>query len=530
MYMKNVCLAAALMSAAPMIAAEPVDTTRSYELQSVQVTATRAGNRTPMAVTNFDKQQINKFNFGQDIPFLLSLTPSVTTTSDAGNGIGYTSLRVRGIDPTRINITANGIPMNDAESSTVFFVNLSDFASSMQGMQIQRGAGTSTNGAGAFGATLNMQTENLASKPFFRFDGSAGSYLTHKETVRFGTGLLGGHWAVQGRLSHLASDGYLDRATTRLNSYFLQAGYVGENTVVKFITFNNSETTYHAWNYASKYEQSLYGRRYNSCGEYWDDAGNVHYYDDQNDVYHQQNYQLLWTQRFLPSLDLNVALHWTRGDGYYEEYKSNKNLEDYGLATEKFKTDLVRQKKMENDFYGAIASLNYHPNSRLKAVLGGGWNKYVGDHFGKVLWVKKPFNNLPIGHEYYRNRAWKSDFNVYAKAEWEFLRGLSGFADLQYRHVGYRLQDPADWYIGGEAQGLWAHDDFDFFNPKVGLNYELNRHNRLYASYAMSHREPVRNNYQDNYVTHLKAERLQDIEVGYKYSSRRFTAGAKKAR
>lgn len=525
MYMKNVCLAVALMSAAPMIAAEPVDTTRSYELQSVQVTATRAGNRTPMAVTNFDKQQINKFNFGQDIPFLLSLTPSVTTTSDAGNGIGYTSLRVRGIDPTRINITANGIPMNDAESSTVFFVNLSDFASSMQGMQIQRGAGTSTNGAGAFGATLNMQTENLASKPFFRFDGSAGSYLTHKETVRFGTGLLGGHWAVQGRLSHLASDGYLDRATTRLNSYFLQAGYVGENTVVKFITFNNSETTYHAWNYASKYEQSLYGRRYNSCGEYWDDEGNVHYYDDQNDVYHQQNYQLLWTQRFLPSLDLNVALHWTRGDGYYEEYKSNKNLEDYGLATEKFKTDLVRQKKMENDFYGAIASLNYHPNNRLKAVLGGGWNKYVGDHFGKVLWVKKPYSNLPIGHEYYRNRAWKSDFNVYAKAEWEFLRGLSGFADLQYRHVGYRLQDPADWYIGGEAQGLWAHDDFDFFNPKVGLNYELNRHNRLYASYAMSHREPVRNNYQDNYVKHLKAERLQDIEVGYKYSSRRFTAG-----
>ena len=326
MYMKNVCFAVALMSAAPMIAAEPVDTTRSYELQSVQVTATRAGNRTPMAVTNFDKQQINKFNFGQDIPFLLSLTPSVTTTSDAGNGIGYTSLRVRGIDPTRINITANGIPMNDAESSTVFFVNLSDFASSMQGMQIQRGAGTSTNGAGAFGATLNMQTENLAAKPFFRFDGSAGSYLTHKETVRFGTGLLGGHWAVQGRLSHLASDGYLDRATTRLNSYLLQAGYVGENTVVKFITFNNSETTYHAWNYASKYEQSLYGRRYNYCGEYWDDAGNVHYYDDQNDVYHQQNYQLLWTQRFLPSLDLNVALHWTRGDGYYEEYKSNKNL------------------------------------------------------------------------------------------------------------------------------------------------------------------------------------------------------------
>ena len=525
MYMKNVCLAVALMSAAPMIAAEPVDTTRSYELQSVQVTATRAGNRTPMAVTNFDKQQINKFNFGQDIPFLLSLTPSVTTTSDAGNGIGYTSLRVRGIDPTRINITANGIPMNDAESSTVFFVNLSDFASSMQGMQIQRGAGTSTNGAGAFGATLNMQTENLASKPFFRFDGSAGSYLTHKEAVRFGTGLLGGHWAVQGRLSHLASDGYLDRATTRLNSYFLQAGYVGENTVVKFITFNNSETTYHAWNYASKYEQSLYGRRYNSCGEYWDDEGNVHYYDDQNDVYHQQNYQLLWTQRFLPSLDLNVALHWTRGDGYYEEYKSNKNLEDYGLATEKFKTDLVRQKKMENDFYGAIASLNYHPNNRLKTVLGGGWNKYVGDHFGKVLWVKKPYSNLPIGHEYYRNRAWKSDFNVYAKAEWEFLRGLSGFADLQYRHVGYRLQDPADWYIGGGAQGLWAHDDFDFFNPKVGLNYELNRHNRLYASYAMSHREPVRNNYQDNYVKHLKAERLQDIEVGYKYSSRRFTAG-----
>lgn len=522
---RNVFFAAALSCVANLYAVEPVDTTTVLMLQDVQVTSTRADKRTPMAYTNIGKAQLKQVNFGQDIPHLLSLTPSVTTTSDAGNGIGYTSIRVRGVDPSRINITANGIPVNDAESSQVFFVNMGDFASSVQSMQIQRGAGTSTNGSGAFGATINMQTENIGTTPFVGLDMSAGSYYSHKETLRFGTGLLGGHWGLQGRLSNIGSHGYLDRAHTNLNSYFLQAGYFSENTMVKFITFNGQEETYHAWNYASKYEQSLYGRRYNSCGEYYDADGNVHYYDNQTDNYHQQNYQLIWNQILNPKWDLNVALHYTKGQGYYEEYKVNKNLEEYGLSDSKFKTDLVRQKKMDNDLYGAIASVNYHDNEGFKATLGGGWNKYDGDHFGLVNWVKEPQKEMFPGFEYYRNTAWKTDFNIYGKAEWEFVKGLSAFLDLQYRHVGYRMEDPADWYIGGEATGLWAHDDFDFFNPKFGLNYQIDDNNRAYASYSLSHKEPTRNDYQDNYVTHLKAEKLQDFELGYKYESSKFSAG-----
>ena len=521
---RNVFFVAALSCVANLYAVEPVDTTTVHMLQDVQVTSTRADKRTPMAYTNIGKAQLKQVNFGQDIPHLLSLTPSVTTTSDAGNGIGYTSIRVRGVDPSRINITANGIPVNDAESSQVFFVNMGDFASSVQSMQIQRGAGTSTNGSGAFGATINMQTENIGTTPFVGLDMSAGSYYSHKETLRFGTGLLGGHWGLQGRLSNIGSHGYLDRAHTNLNSYFLQAGYFSDNTMVKFITFNGQEETYHAWNYASKYEQSLYGRRYNSCGEYYDADGNVHYYDNQTDNYHQQNYQLIWNQIFNPNWDLNVALHYTKGQGYYEEYKVNKDLQEYGLSDVEFKTDLVRQKKMDNDFYGAIASINYHDNESFKATLGGGWNKYDGDHFGLVNWVKEPQKEMYPGFEYYRNTAWKTDFNVYGKAEWEFVKGLSAFLDLQYRHVGYRMEDPADWYIGGEASGLWAHDDFDFFNPKFGLNYQIDDNNRAYASYSLSHKEPTRNDYQDNYVSNLKAEKLQDFELGYKYESSKFAA------
>ena len=293
-----------------------LDTLKSVELQNVQVVSTRASRKTPMAFTDMNKEQLKAVNYGKDVPFLLSLTPSVTMTSDAGNGIGYTSLRVRGTDPSRINITANGIPMNDAESAQLFWVNMGDFASSVQSMQIQRGVGTSTNGSGAFGASLNMQTENIGVEPYFGVDLSGGSYYSHKQTLRFGTGLINEHWGIQGRLSNIGSKGYLDRASTKLNSYFLQAGYFGDNTMVKFITFNGVEETYHAWNYTSKYEQSLYGRTYNSCGEYYDADGNKRYYDNQTDNYHQQNYQLIWNQRFSNVLSLNAALHYTKGEGY----------------------------------------------------------------------------------------------------------------------------------------------------------------------------------------------------------------------
>jgi len=522
-----------LMGVALAAQSEETDTLKSVELQNVQVVSTRATRKMPMAFTNMGKDELKAVNHGQDIPYLLSLTPSVTMTSDAGNGIGYTSLRVRGTDPSRINITANGIPMNDAESAQLYWVNMGDFASSVQSMQIQRGVGTSTNGAGAFGATLNMQTENVGTEPFVGIDLSGGSYYSHKETLRFGTGLLGGHWGIQGRLSNIGSKGYLDRASTKLNSYFLQAGWFGDNTMVKFITFNGVEETYHAWNYTSKYEQALYGRTYNSCGEYYDEQGNTRYYDNQTDNYHQQNYQLIWNQRLSDMLNLNTALHYTKGDGYYEEYKRKRTLFEYDLDPQETwaTSDLVRQKKMDNDFYGVVASLNYNNRQNLQATFGGGWNKYDGDHFGYVTWVKSPVTALLPNHKYYDDNTKKTDFNVYGKVTYDFLPGMNAFVDLQYRHVGIKMTGPTD-EINWDTYKRIVYDmkeSYDFFNPKFGLNYDITSNHKVYASYAIAHKEPTRNNFQNSLNAELdqpKAERLNDLEVGYKYQSQLLTAGA----
>ena len=513
--------------------AADIDTLKSVALQNVEVVSIRATRKTPVAFTNMSKEQLKAVNHGKDIPFLLSLTPSITMTSDAGNGIGYTSLRVRGTDPSRINITANGVPMNDAESSTVFWVNMGDFASSVQSMQIQRGVGTSTNGAGAFGATLNMQTENIGTKPYFGIDLSGGSYYSHKETMRFGTGLINGHWGIQGRLSNIGSKGYLDRASTKLNSYFLQAGWFGDNTVVKFITFNGVEETYHAWNYTSKYEQQLYGRTYNSCGEYYDADGKTHYYDNQTDNYHQQNYQLIWNQRLNNELSFNAALNYTKGQGYYEEYKRKRTLFEYDRDKTMTwaKSDLVRQKKMDNDFYGAVASIVYDNKQNLQATIGGGWNKYEGDHFGLIKWVKSPVDVLMPDHKYYDDKTKKTDFNIYGKVTYDLLAGLSAYVDLQYRHVGIKMDGPTD-EINWDTNQRIVYDmdkSFNFFNPKFGINYNINPNHKVYASYAIAHKEPTRNNFQNSLNAELdmpKAERLNDLEIGYKYQSKVFSAGA----
>lgn len=543
--MKKFLWAVFAMTAANVYAVQPIDTLHTYELQDVQVISTRANKKTPMAHSDLTQKQIKQMNHGKDIPFLLSTLPSITLTSDAGNGIGYTSLRVRGIDPSRVNITANGIPMNDAESATLFWVNMSDFASSVQSMQLQRGAGTSTNGAGAFGATLNMQTENIGTKPFFGIDLSGGSYGSHKETLRFGTGLIGGHWGIQGRLSNIGSDGYLDRASTKLNSYFIQAGYFSDNTMVKFVTFNGVERTYHAWYYASKYEQSLYGRTYNSAGKYKDAKGKVKYYDGQTDNYHQQNYQLHWSQLLGDQWKLNVALHYTKGAGYYEQYKGKGNWYQYHLSKDtKLLGDLVRQKKMDNDFYGAVGSINYDNNSGLTANIGGGWNKYVGGHFGKVIWTGAPFyqiedangkkkkvyqmgpSTLEPDNEYYNNDTKKVDGNVYGKVNWEFVKGLSAFADLQYRHVGVKMTGPSDAWDDNNKQIVFNLDQkFNFFNPKFGLNYQADDNNRVYASYAIAHKEPTRNSFEQNLDTKLEAEKLGDLEIGYQFASAKYSAG-----
>lgn len=534
--MKKTFIAVAMMGASLSAAAnvnneanEPVDTTKIVELQDVQVVSTRASKKTPVAFTNVTKDQIKQINHGKDLPSLLTMTPSVTMTSDAGNGIGYTSIMVRGSDNTRVNVTANGIPINDAESSGVFWVNMPDFASSAEDIQVQRGVGTSTNGAGAFGATINIQTEKIGTKPFIGLDMSGGSYLSHKETLRFGTGLLGGHWGIQGRLSNIGSKGYLDRASTKLNSYFIQGGYFADNTVVKFITFNGQEETYHAWNYTSRYEQELYGRTYNSCGEYYLADGTRQYYDNQKDFYHQQHYQLLWDQHLSNLFNLNVGLHYTRGDGYYEQYKADTKLYKYGIGFDK--TDLINQKKMGNDFFGGVASLNFDNKQGLQATIGGAWNRYIGDHFGYITWVKDPSKlsipELTPFYKYYDNRSRKNDGNIYGKLSYEFMKGLSAFVDLQYRHTSIVMHGPTDDFNKKTLEPTIFNElyQYDFFNPKFGLNYDITRQHKVYASVGISHKEPTRNDFEDNLGTDLKAEKLTDWEAGYKFQSPKFSAG-----
>lgn len=512
------------------------DTLRTIDLQEVEVVSTRATQTTPVAYTNIRKEELKVQNVGQDLPYLLSMTPSAITTSDAGAGIGYTTIRVRGTDGTRINVTANGIPVNDAESHSVFWVNLPDFASSVKDMQIQRGVGTSTNGAGAFGASINMQTGELSMKPYAEFSGSYGSFNTHKETFKIGTGLIKAHWAFDLRLSNIGTDGYIDRASVGLNSYYLQGAYYADNTSIKFISFAGKEKTYHAWNYASKEEMEMYGRRYNSCGYmYTDDNGQMYFYDDQTDNYTQKNYQLLFNHTFSPQWNLNVGLHYTKGDGYYQEYKTNRKLVEYALQPflqdDEWvkKSDLVRKKAMDNGFGGGIFSINYR-NENLSTSMGGGINRYEGDHFGRVLWVKNYNGNLSPDHEYYRNKGTKNDGNIYLKADYRLADNLNVYADMQYRHISYQINGTNDKWNSLTDEGLQQlaiDEKFDFFNPKVGLSWQMNRNSRIFGSFSVAHKEPTRNNYTDGKLfDHPKAERLTDYELGYTYANSWLNIGA----
>lgn len=532
--MKKMIFAGCLMAGASVFAqAGETDSLKVVNLQEVQIVSTRATSKTPVAFTNVSKEELKKQNFGQDIPFLLSMTPSALTTSDAGAGIGYTTLRVRGTDGTRINITANGIPMNDAESHTLFWVNMPDFASSVKDIQVQRGAGTSTNGAGAFGASVNMQTEGISMQPYAEINASYGSFNAHKETVKFGTGLLKDHWAFDARLSNIGTDGYIDRASVDLYSFYAQGGYFADNTSVKFITFGGKEKTYHAWNYATKEEMKKYGRRFNSCGMYTDDDGHIRFYKDQTDNYLQMNYQLLLNHTFSAAWNLNAALHYTKGDGYYQEYKEDRSLKEYRLhpfmydGKEVEKSDLIRQKKMDNHFGGGVFSVNYR-NEKLDASLGGALNYYDGWHFGRVIWVKNYIGELLPDHEYYRNKAKKTDGNLYLKANYNLVAGLNAYADLQYRYINYKIHgdnDKYDYNTDG-LQKLAVNDHFNFFNPKAGLNWDIDSNNRVYASFSVAQKEPTRNNYTDgNADEYPKAEKLYDYELGYTYRNTWLSAG-----
>lgn len=533
--MKKMILAGCLMAGTAVCThAEETDSLKVVNLQEVQVVSTRATQKTPVAFTNVSKETLRKQNFGLDIPFLLTATPSVLTTSDAGTGVGYTSIRVRGTDASRINVTANGIPMNDAESHSIFWVNTPDLASSLQDMQIQRGAGTSTNGAGAFGASINMRTEGIPSRAYGEASGSYGSFNTHKETVKVGSGLLGEHWAFDARLSNIESDGYRDRASSDLKSYFVQGGYYGEQTTVKFITFGGKEKTYHAWDGISR-DDLKNNRKYNPNGEIKEDGKVVGFYSDQTDNYRQTHYQLLFNHLFNRQWNLNVALHYTDGYGYYQEYKNGRTLEEYGLTPFEHdgklqkKSSLVRQKLVDSDFGGGVFSANYS-GDRLTASIGGAANYYSNDHYGKVLWVENYIGTLNPDHEYYRNKGEKTDANLYVKANYELTKTLNFYADLQYRYINYKIKgnnDKWDWTADpARLQRLDVNEDFSFFNPKAGLFWQITPAHSAYASFAVAQKEPTRNNYTDGLFTQRpKAEKLFDYELGYNFRKEWFTAG-----
>ena len=381
-----------------------------------------------------------------------------------------------------------------------------------------------------------MQTGELVAEPSMSFNGSYGSFNTHKETLKLGTGLINDHWSFDARLSNIATDGYIDRASVGLNSYYLQGAYYGDHTSIKLISFAGKERTYHAWNYASKEEMEQYGRRYNSCGYiYTDENGQMHFYDDQIDNYVQKNYQLLFNHQFSSAWNLNLGLHYTKGDGYYQEYKDGRSLVEYGLnpfvldGEEVAWSDLVRKKAMDNGFGGGIFSLSYK-NEHLNAALGGGFNRYEGDHFGQVLWVKNYIGMLEPEHEYYRNKGTKNDGNIYLKADYQLTDGLNMYADMQYRHIKYQIEGTNDKWNSVTDDGLQRlniDETFHFFNPKVGLTWQINHNNRLFGSFSVAHKEPTRNNYTDGkFYEHPKQERLLDYELGYTYANSWLNLGA----
>ena len=486
------------------------DSTKVNQLDNVLVSAVRVTTKTPVSFSNMDKKEIKYRNLGQDIPILMNYLPSVVTTSDAGNGMGYTGIRVRGSDATRVNVTINGIPYNDAESQGTFWVNMPDFASSVESLQLQRGVGTSTNGSGAFGASLNMLTDNYATKASGEISSSYGSFNSNKNTVKFSTGLLNDHFELAGRLSTIKSDGYIDRASSDLKSYFLQGTYVGRTTLIKALVFGGTQKTYQSWNGIDEYTLEEKGRRYNSAGFFTDENGNERFYDNETDNYNQDHYQLHWSESWSDKWSSNFALHYTKGKGYYENYKEDADMADYGLnaVDAVTTTDLVRQKWLDNDFYGTTFSVKYK-EEKLDVILGGGWNKYEGDHFGKVIWARYA-SQSELGDHYYDDFSTKRDGNIFAKVNYQILDKLSFYGDLQYRNVNYTANS---WETG------LVDDTFDFFNPKAGLNFEINQKNTLYFSYARANREPNRTDYEGGNV---KPEKLNDFELGWRFNSEKF--------
>ncbi len=535
--MKNLFLIlVAALATCSTLQAEPVvkyynDSTETQhaDLEEITVTSTRISNSGSLAKQEIKSDALQLTNTGVNLPFLLQMTPSLVATSDDGLGIGYTYFRIRGTDHTRINTTINGVPLNDSESQTVFWVNMTDIASSTNSIEIQRGVGTSTNGAAAFGASVNMQTSKATSEPYAQLSFNGGMYNTFREEAKMGTGIMPSGFAFDARVSKVNSDGYLERAYSDLLSYYTSGAWYGDNTMVKLLFFGGNETTYMAWDGVSADDLKT-NRRYNPAGQYIDDDGNIAYYDNQTDNYAQQHVQLHVTHSFNSHWDLNAALHYTHGTGYYEQYKCDAKLSDYGLQITDYKSDLVRQKHLGNHFYGGVAAVNYR-NSKVQASFGGGANNYNGAHWGNVIWIRNPISlnnsSLLIPHssfpiEYYRNRGDKFDANVYIKANWQIIKGLNLYGDLQYRHIDYRIHGIND----EDLSEITVHKTYNFFNPKAGISY-VNKGHTGYFNFAVANREPSRKNFTEAGINDIPLpERLYDYEFGYQYLHRRFGIGA----
>lgn len=493
----------------------------TYIGSDVFVSATRVDETTPVTYTNISREEIEAHNLGQDIPYLLQNTPSVVTTSDAGAGIGYTGISIRGVDPNRINVTINGIPVNNPESHGTFWVNLPDLSSSTENIQIQRGVGTSTNGAGAFGATINLQTSSAAADPFGEINTGFGSFNTRKYNVKLGSGLMENGWQFEGRLSKIDTDGYIDRAFSDLGSYFLSASHHGERSLLQADVFSGREQTYQAW-YGIEESMLKENRTYNEAGS--EKAGEP--YDNQTDNYQQNYYQLHYSYQLLDQWIGNISLFYTRGFGYYEEYKADQTLADYGIEAGMRempdRSDLIRRRWLDNDFYGAIFSTRYDHSDIWNVTVGGGYNYYKGGHFGEVIWARHA-GNSEMEDRYYDNDGIKHDANIYTKFQYQLSGRLNTYLDLQVRNVTYDFQGSG--FIRSSSASterdslvtVQQTENLTFFNPKAGVVYDLPNSQRLYASVGIGSKEPTRDEYvHSTPESRPNPEKLYNAEMGYR--------------
>ena len=511
-----------LLSATILQAQEKLqDTTKIQALEQVYLNGVRVAADSPITHSNLTKQDLAKRNLGQDIPVLLNYLPGVVTTSDAGAGVGYTGIRVRGSDATRVNVTINGIPYNDSESQGTFWVNLPDFASSIESLQLQRGVGSSTNGSGSFGASLNIDTDRSSKEAYAQIANSYGSFDTRKHSVKFSTGLLNDRVEISGRVSNITSDGFIDRASSDLKSYFLQGSYKTDNTFIKALVFGGREVTYQSWFGID--EQTLNTNpTFNPAGMYSDEDGTVRFHQNQVDDYDQDHYQLIWNERYNNNWSTSATLNYTKGSGFFEEYKEDASLDFHGLlpitidGETSAESDLVRRRWLENNFYALSANANYK-DENWDTTTGVFYSYYQGLHFGEVIWATN-FTGPNLGDRYYSGTGDKHEFTTFSKASYKINNSWSVFGDLQMRIVNYKTAG-----LTSDKVNMVVDEQYEFFNPKFGASYSLNQGNQLYVSYGRASREPRRSDFEQGVFT---PEILDDYELGWRFTGENNTLSA----